>query len=108
MRKLLCVCMLLCLELLVVSAMWADETGKQQTVSGWVTCSKCMHKGGAAASCSKKCIQSGTGMVVVTDQGDQVLTVDNPDALKGHEGEHVAVTGQVTGSSIHVASAKTL
>jgi hypothetical protein len=31
-----------------------------------------------------------------------VLTVENPDALKGHEGHHVAVTGKVSGDSIHV------
>jgi hypothetical protein len=34
--------------------------------------------------------------------------VDNPDALKGHEGHHVAVTGQLTGDSIHVGSVKML
>jgi hypothetical protein len=34
--------------------------------------------------------------------------VKNPEALKGHEGHHVAVTGQVEGDSIHVDSAKML
>jgi hypothetical protein len=47
-------------------------------------------------------------MVVVTDADQKILTVDNPDALKGHEGHHVAVTGQVTGDSIHVESTKML
>jgi hypothetical protein len=47
-------------------------------------------------------------MVVVTDSDQKVLTVDNPDALKGHEGHHVAVTGHVEGDSIHVESAKML
>jgi hypothetical protein len=47
-------------------------------------------------------------MVVVTDSDKKVLTVDNPDALKGHEGHHVAVTGHVSGDSIHVESAKML
>ena len=32
-------------------------------------------------------------MVIVTDKDQKVLTVDNPDALKGHEGHHIAVTG---------------
>jgi hypothetical protein len=36
------------------------------------------------------------------------LTVANPDALTGHEGHHVAVTGEVTGESIHVDSVKML
>jgi hypothetical protein len=46
--------------------------------------------------------------VVVTDADQKVLTVDNPDALKGHEGHHVAVTGSVAGDSIHVDSVKML
>ena len=33
---------------------------------------------------------------------------ENPDALKGHEGHHVAVSGHVTGDSIHVMSVKML
>ena len=37
----------------------------------------------------------------------KVLAVDNPDALKGHEGHHVAVTGSmVKGDSMHVDSVK--
>jgi hypothetical protein len=47
-------------------------------------------------------------MVVVTDSDQKILMVDNPEALKGHEGHHVAVTGQVKGDSIHVESAKML
>jgi hypothetical protein len=44
----------------------------------------------------------------VTDGDQKVLTVDNPDTLTGHEGHHVAVTGQVSGDSIHVESVKML
>ena len=47
-------------------------------------------------------------MVVVTDKDQKILTVSNPEALKGHEGHHVAVTGKVEGDSIHVDSAKML
>ena len=46
--------------------------------------------------------------VVVTDGDNKVLAVDNADALKGHEGHHVAVTGEVKGDSIHVESVKML
>jgi len=35
-------------------------------------------------------------------------TGKNPDALKGHEGHHVAVTGHVMGDSVHVESVKML
>jgi hypothetical protein len=47
-------------------------------------------------------------MVVVTDGDQKVLTVSNPDSLTGHEGHHVAVTGEVSGESIHVDTVKML
>ena len=47
-------------------------------------------------------------MVVVTDGDQKVLMVDNPDALKGHEGHHMAITGTEKGDSIHVDSMKML
>lgn len=81
-----------------------------QTVNGWITDSKCGAKGAnaGAEACTKKCLAAGAKMVVVTDADQKVLNVDNPDALKGHEGHHVAVTGNVTGDSIHVSSVKML
>ena len=81
-----------------------------QTVNGWVSDSKCGAKGAnaGAADCTKKCIAEGASMVVVTDGDQKVLTVSNPDALKGHEGHHIAVTGHVDGDKVHVESAKML
>jgi hypothetical protein len=81
-----------------------------QTVNGWITDSKCGAKMASAQGegCTKKCLAAGAKMVVVSDADQKVLTVDNPDALKGHEGHHVAVTGSVTGDSIHVSSVKML
>ena len=58
----------------------------------------------APRSASRKARKS----VVVTDGDQKVLTVDNPDVLNGHEGHHVAVTGTVTGDTIHVDSVKML
>ena len=86
----------------------ADDMGKSQTVNGWVSDSKCGAKGAnaGAAACTKKCIEGGASAVVVTDGDNKVLAVDNADALKGHEGHHVAVTGHVKGDSIHVESVK--
>jgi hypothetical protein len=81
---------------------------KAPTVKGWVSDAKCGAKGANAGAegCTKKCLAAGEKMVVVTDGDQKVLSVDNPDALKGHEGHHVAVSGQVTGDSIHVTSVK--
>ncbi len=88
----------------------ASFAGDASTVNGWVSDSKCGVKGAnaGAAECTKKCLDGGAQVVVVTDKDQKVLTVKNPEALKGHEGHHVAVTGQVEGDSIHVDSLKML
>jgi len=109
MRKLLVLCLALCL-VSALTVMAFDNMGKSTTVNGWVTDDKCGAKGAnaAAEACTKKCLEKGAKMVIVTDADQKVLMVDNPDALKGHEGHHIAATGKVTGDSIHVDSAKML
>jgi hypothetical protein len=107
MRKVLFTLAALAVISLVATTSFA---GDATTVNGWVADSKC-GAGGAKAgqeACTKKCLEAGASMVVVTDSDKKVLTVDNPDALKGHEGHHVAVTGHVTGDKIHVESTKML
>jgi|SRR5882672_5276342 hypothetical protein len=110
MKKLIAICMVLSVMFLLVAVMVADDMGKAETVKGWVSDSKCGAKGAnaGAAACTKKCIDGGASAVVVTDGDNKVLAVDNADALKGHEGHHVAVTGHVKGDSIHVESVKML
>lgn len=110
MRKVLVMCLVLCVVFLMVAVLSAADKDKTETVNGYVTDSKCGAKGAAAGKeeCAKKCLAAGAKMVVVTDSDQKVLNVENPDALKGHEGHHVAVTGHVSGDSIHVESAKML
>ena len=107
MRKFLLLLLAGALLALVASVSFASDA---QTVNGWVSDSKCGVKGANAghAGCMKKCIAAGASAVVVTDQDQRVLTVDNPDAIKGHEGHHVAVTGHIDGDNIHVDSLKML
>lgn len=107
MKKLLLICVSLCVMFLYVGVTFAADSS---TVNGWVSDSKCGAKGAnaKAAECTKKCLAAGAKVVVVTDSDQKVLTVDNPDALSGHEGHHVAVTGEVNGDSIHVDSVKML
>ncbi len=109
MRKLLLLCLAMCL-VFAMTALAFDDMGKSTTVNGWGSDSKCGAKGAnaKAAACTKKCLAAGADVVVVTDADQKVLMVKNPEALKGHEGHHVAVTGQVEGDSIHVDSAKML
>jgi hypothetical protein len=107
MKKLLLICLALCVLLMVVGVSFA---GDSTTVNGYVSDSKCGVKGAnaGAAECTKKCVKAGASLVVVTDGDQKVLAVDNPDKLTGHEGHHVAVTGQVKGDSVHVESVKML
>ena len=109
MKKILLICFAFCF-VLALSAMAFDDMGKETTVKGWVSDDKCGAKGAndKAAACTKKCLDAGAKMVVVTDGDQKVLMVKNPEALKGHEGHHVAVTGHVEGDSIHVESTKML
>jgi hypothetical protein len=107
MRKVL----VLCLAFFFVCALAAlafDDMGKSSTVNGWITDSQCGAKGAnaKAEACTQKCLAKGAKMVIVTDNDQKVLMVDNPDALKEHAGHHVAVTGTVSGDSIHVDSVK--
>src|SRR5580658_791053 len=109
MRKILVICLALCF-VFALSAMALDDMGKSTTVNGWITDAKCGAKGANAGgeACTKKCVAAGEKMVVVTDGDSKVLAIDNQDAVKGHEGHHVAVTGAVTNNSIHVQSVKML
>jgi hypothetical protein len=109
MKKIIVICLAFCF-VLALSAMAFDDMGKSMTVNGWVSDDKCGAKGAndKAEACTKKCLAAGAHMVIVTDKDQKVLMVDNPDALKGHEGHHIAVMGSVKGDSIHVDSAKML
>jgi hypothetical protein len=108
-KKILLVCLAL-FFVLAVSALAFDDMGKSMTVNGWVSDDKCGAKGAndKAEACTKKCLAAGAKMVIVTDGDQKVLMVDNPDALKGHEGHHIAATGHMGKDSIHVESAKML
>jgi len=105
MKKLVLMLAVLSMLFFVVSMVWAADA---TTVNGYVSDSMCGAKGAkdGHTDCMNKCITKGAKYVIVTDTDHKVLTVSNPDALKGHEGHHVAVTGHVEGDSIHVDSTK--
>jgi hypothetical protein len=111
MKKLVALSATLCLLLSLAAVSFAkDDMGKEQTVNGWVSDSKCGVKGANAGAekCTKACLEKGAKMVVVTDGDEKVLTVSNPEALKDHVGHHIAVTGHIDGDSIQVTSAQVL
>jgi len=100
MNKLMLLLAAMCLAVLCVTTAWAAD----DTLSGWVSDTKCGAKGTSEkhADCAKKCIGAGAKMALVTDSDKKVLTVDNPESLTGHEGHHVSVKGTVSGDSIKV------
>jgi len=104
MKKSLVVLLVLTLVLVVVAV------AKDAAVNGWVTDSKCGVKGTSAAheACAKKCIAAGEKVAFVPDGTQDVLIVDNPASLKGHEGHHVTVTGNTDTAkkTIHVETVK--
>ena len=111
MKKLLFVLLAISLVAFLVSMAVADEgKGKETTMKGWVTDAMCGAKGMSNdhASCVTKCVAGGAKVAFVTDSDKKVYTVENADALKGHEGHHVELSGHVTGDSVHVESAKML
>ena len=107
MRKVLVLCLAICF-VFALTAMAFDDMGKSATVKGWVSDDKCGAKGAndKAEACTKKCLAAGAKMVIVTDTDQKILMVDNPEALKGHEGHHISASGTVKGDSIHVDSMK--
>jgi len=76
-------------------SMTALAAAKDMSWNGWISDSKCAAKGANPehAACAKKCVEAGEKPVLVTDKDQKVVGIDNPDAVKGHEGHHVQVTG---------------
>ncbi len=74
------------------------------SMTGYIVDEKCGVKGAheGAEACAKKCAEAGAAMVFVSDQDKTVLKLDNPDAVKGHEGHHVSVKGSVKGDTLHI------
>ena len=100
MKKLLLV--LFAIAFLASASLAKDKAPKTTKMSGWVSDEKCGVKDIDNADCAKKCAEAGSKLVFVSEKDKSVLNVDNQDALKGHEGHHVSVTGKVENGTLHV------
>ena len=94
--------MLLAASFLSTVSFAKDDKPKATKMSGWVSDEKCGVKDIDNADCAKKCAESGSKLVFVSEKDKSVLAVDNQDALKGHEGHYVSVTGKVDNGTLHV------
>ena len=95
---------LVVLALSTVPALAADSA----KIPGYISDSNCAakHNGSAPdAACVKKCIDGGAKPVFVDDAQKNVYTIDDPDAVKGHEGHHVSVVAKENDSdkTIHIS-----
>ena len=96
---------------LYLCSMTVLAAAKDMSWNGWISDSKCGAKGAndAHAACAKKCIAAGEKPVLVTDKDQKVVSIDNPDAVKGHEGHHVELMGKMNDDgSLHVEKVKML
>jgi|SRR3954470_14647036 hypothetical protein len=87
--------MLLTLAVCVVFTFSAFASNST-TVTGWVTDPACgaKHAKEGSEACVKSCSEKAGGkLAIVTDGDSKVWAVENSDALKGHEGHHVKITG---------------
>ncbi len=86
----------------------AAKGPKITKISGWVSNDRCGAKDLENAECTKKCLENGGKLVIVSDKDKSVVNVDNQDALKGHEGQYVRVTGTLDSGTFHVNNVDTL
>ncbi len=100
--------MLLAAAFLTSSSVVSFAAPKSTKMNGWVSDEKCGVKDIDNAACAKKCAEAGSKLVFVSEKDKSVMNVDNPDALKGHEGHHVSVTGTVDNGTLHVTNVSML
>lgn len=87
------------LFLAFTASMTLAETGSW---TGWITDAKCAPK--VKADCAKKCAEAGEKLVFVDSDAKTILQVANQDALKGHEGHHVTLKGNLDKGTLTVSS----
>jgi hypothetical protein len=90
------------LPVLLLLALAANVAGaKTGTWHGWVSDAKCGAK--VDGECARKCAEAGQALVFV-NSNKSVIPVTNPEALKGHEGHHVTVMGNLEDGKLTVSN----
>lgn len=94
---------------LLLFSLTAFAAPKGESLTGWISDSKCGVKGANSSheACAKKCIAAGEKPVLVDDKDQKVVAIANPDSVKDEIGQHVAVSGSMTsGGELHVSKVK--
>ncbi len=107
MKKALLICTLLCTFLMVRLVSAAGE----QTLRGYVSCSKCEASKGAGEGhldCMQQCLAKGADVVLITDNDHSLIRLENPNAVSAQHAHHVALYGYMNGTAFHVISVRIL
>jgi uncharacterized protein YqfA (UPF0365 family) len=80
----------------------------EDTLYGYVTCSTCVAKGATTShhDCMEKCLAKGAEVVLVTDDDHHAVALENPDLVRGHHADHVALQGFMQGDHFHIISVR--
>ena len=98
------------LALLAVGLFVFPCVAQQATaVRGWVE-DGVAHTPGNSAETIKQAIANGAPYVFVDDTSKTVWRIDNPQAVKGHEGQHIAFSGTMVPNvnTIHIEHLRVL
>ena len=101
MKRLLAICF--AASLFTLGIAWAQDAAKTETAKTDTMSDSSKMK---ATKVTGKV--SDDGKTFVSDSDSKSWTIDNPDAVKGHEGHHVILTAQVDAdkSEVHVKTVK--
>lgn len=112
MKKIFAIGLAMCLSLGMAYAKDATKKAdKEVKVTGIVTDPACAKSGDKAkmtdSECAKKCMADGKA-AFVNDKDGSVWEITNPEAIKGHEGHHVTLSGHADANAktFHIMSAK--
>lgn len=89
-----------------------DKNAVQDTtLYGYISDSICGAKGATSShyECMMQCLAKGAKPVIISEPDNAVVNIDNPQAIVGHEGHRVSVTGDIlTNESFHIRSLRIL
>jgi hypothetical protein len=92
-------------------ALALTTSAQDQTITGYISCSECAAKGANSShgECMEKCLAKGAQVVIVSDDGRQVIPIENPDAVNAHHAHRVALFGYMkNNTAFHVVSVRIL
>ncbi len=91
-----------------VAGLFLSVSAFAESWSGTISDAHCGAKHAASSEADQKCVAGCTkrGEAPVFVVGDKVIEFANPEAVKGHEGHKVTITGSMKGDKVQVESVK--